>query len=55
MIDLLTREIWNILIVEPKNKTGNFQLSPKKLRDIIEKHLKDGNKTRTNFKENTTK
>ena len=35
-IDKLTREIWNQLIAQPKNKNGSFQLSPGKLRKIIE-------------------
>lgn len=37
LIDNLTREIWNKLIAEPKNKKGEFQVSPAKLRDIISK------------------
>ena len=35
----LTREIWNELIAKPHNEKGSYQLSPAKLKLIIEKHL----------------
>lgn len=35
----LIRDIWNELIAEPKNKKGEFQLSPRKLTEIVERHL----------------
>ena len=37
----LTREIWNELIAKPKNEKGSYQLSPAKLKLIIEKHLEN--------------
>lgn len=36
----LTREIWNEFIAKPKNEKGSFQLSPAKLKSIIEKYEK---------------
>ena len=35
----LTREIWNELIAKPYNEKGSYQLSPAKLKLIIEKYL----------------
>ena len=35
----LTRNIWNELIAKPHNEKGSYQLSPAKLKLIIEKHL----------------
>ena len=35
----LTREIWNELIAKPHNEKGSYQLSPAKLKLIIDKHL----------------
>ena len=37
----LTREIWNELIAKPHNERGSYQLSPAKLKSIIEKHLEN--------------
>lgn len=36
----LTREIWNELIAKPYNEKGSYQLSPAKLKSIIEKYEK---------------
>ena len=35
----ITSEIWNELIAKPNNEKGSYQLSPAKLKLIIEKHL----------------
>lgn len=37
----LTMEIWNELIAKPHNEKGSYQLSPAKLKLIIEKHLEN--------------
>ena len=41
----LTREIWNELIAKPHNEKGSYQLSPAKLKLIIEKHLENESKS----------
>lgn len=37
----LTRNIWNKIIAEPKNKDGHFNFSPAKLKKVIEETLKE--------------
>lgn len=39
IVGKLTREIWNEFIAVPKNKNGHFQVSPSKLKEIIEKNI----------------
>lgn len=41
MINRLTRDIWNNFIAVPKNKKGEFQLSPSELKRIIIKSLEN--------------
>lgn len=35
----LIQDIWNNWVAIPKNKTGDYRLSPGSLRRIVEKHL----------------
>ena len=36
---ILIRDIWNEFVATPKNKKGEFQMQPSKLKTIVERHL----------------